>query len=227
MAIYAIGDIHGCYQELKTLINKLSPNQNDVFIFLGDYVDRGPDSKNVIDWLITFSKKSNSIFIQGNHEILMLSALMNEERLNEWLSSGGGETLKSYKIKPHQDWSIKIPTTHWEFIKNAKPYHQIGNLLFVHAGLESSIPLNKQSKHSLFWKKYVTPIRYSDEETVICGHTSRKNGEIANFGHTICIDTYAYGGQWLTGLNVTTGKYYQINQQRELRIGKIEPVESN
>lgn len=224
MSIYAIGDIHGCYKALTTLFKEIPHKPNDTFVFLGDYINRGPDSKKVLDWLIDFSKNSNSIFIQGNHEILMLSAQINEERLSEWINFGGDKTLKSYRIKPDKNWNSKIDPLHWEFIKDAEPYHQIDNLLFVHAGLEPGILLNNQNKHSLFWKKYEEPLKYSESNKVICGHTSRKNGEIANFGHTVCIDTYAYGGQWLTGLNVLTGKYFQANQKGEIREGKIETV---
>lgn len=221
MAIYSIGDIHGCYKALITLFKHLPYNSDDTFVFLGDYINRGPDSKKVLDWLINFSKKSNSIFIRGNHEILMLSAQVNESRLTEWLNFGGNNTLKSYNANTKSIWENKVPAEHWDFLNETIAYYEVDYFLFVHAGLEPKVPLNEQNHHHLFWKKYEIPLEYDKKTKVICGHTSRKNGEIANFDHTICIDTYAYGGQWLSALNVSTQEYYQANQKGKYRKGQL------
>jgi serine/threonine protein phosphatase 1 len=224
MAIYAIGDIHGCYDALKTLFRIMPRSKDDIYIFLGDYINRGPNSKETIDWLIKFSKTFNSIFLRGNHEILMLVARLNDEKFNEWLNFGGDFTMKSYKIKSNKNWINKITSDHWKFLEDTRPFFQIDKYIFVHAGLELGISLDKQNMYNLFWKKYDNPVKYSDTNIVICGHTSRRNGEIANFGHTVCIDTYACGGKWLTGLNVETKEYYQTNQERKYKKGEITTV---
>ncbi len=221
MSIYAIGDIHGCYDALTALFNEIPKSEEDIYIFLGDYVDRGPDTKSVIDWLINFSKKSNSIFLRGNHEIFMLIARYNEDRLNEWLTFGGDKTFESYKIETINKWPNKIGFEHWKFIENTQAFYQKDKYIFVHAGVEHDVSLKYQNRHNLYWKKYINPKQYSPDNIVICGHTSQKNGEIANYKHTICIDTFAWGGQWLTCLNVLTGEYYKANQERKIKKGKL------
>lgn len=217
MAVYAIGDIHGCLTALKTLFKNLRINENDHVVFLGDYVDRGPDSKGVIDWLIENGKKHHFTFLKGNHEIMMLESRKSRETLTSWLGFGGHETLLSYGINNDSQWQDLIPAAHWEFLKNCKHYFEIESYIFVHGGLELGKPLHQQSDHYLFWKKFVTPELYIEDRTVICGHTSRKNGEVADFGHTICIDTYAYGGKWLTCLNAETNEILQANNKGEIR----------
>lgn len=221
MALYAIGDIHGCLSALKTVFKEKIIKKNDTVVFLGDYVDRGENSKGVIDWLIENKENYNFHFILGNHEIMMSTARSSNERLSEWLYFGGSQTLDSYKIGDDSDWVEKIDNSHWKFIESCKSYLEIGNFIFVHAGLEIGKELEEQNKHHLFWRKYEIPKLYTPEKTVICGHTSRKNGEIADFGHTICIDTFAYGGQWLTCLNVESKEYIKANDQGNIQIGKL------
>lgn len=221
MAVYAIGDIHGCLKALQTIFNQKIIKEEDTIVFLGDYIDRGPNSKGVIDWLIKNKRKYNFEFILGNHEIMMQTSKNNKERLREWLYFGGAETLDSYKISDDPKWVQKVDKSHWNFMDNCKHYLEIGDYIFVHAGLEKGKKLKNQNKHNLFWKKYEIPEQYSTTKKVICGHTSRKNGKIADFGHTVCIDTYAYGGMWLTCLNVETKEFIKTNNKGEVEIGKL------
>ncbi len=222
MAIYAIGDIHGSLKALETIFKEGIVQRNDKVVFLGDYVDRGPDSKGVIDWLVKNKEDFNFEFILGNHEIMMVAAKGSQERQLEWLHFGGASTLDSYNIGDDQNWMNKIDETHWSFIDSCLDYLEIGNYIFVHAGLENGKNLDEQNKHHLFWKKYEEPEAYDCTKTVICGHTSRKNGEIADFGHTICIDTYAHGGMWLTCLNVETGEFLKANNSGRIENGKLK-----
>ena len=223
-SIYAIGDIHGCLKALKSIFKNKIIKKNDTVVFLGDYIDRGPDSKGVINWLIKNKENYNFIFILGNHEIMMLAAKNSFEKLKEWLYFGGSETLDSYKIGDDYNCMNKIDNSHWEFIESCKAYHEIDNYIFVHAGLETGRKLEEQNKHHLFWKKYETAESFNSEKTVICGHTSRKNGEIANFGHTICIDTDAYGGKWLTCLNVESKDYIKANNKGKIELGIVQTI---
>lgn len=221
MSIYAIGDIHGCLKALKTIFKQNLIKKDDTVVFLGDYIDRGPNSKGVIKWLLKNKENYNFKFILGNHEIMMLAAKKSHERLAEWLYFGGSQTLASYKTKGDSNWVNKINKTHWEFIESCESYYEIGNFIFVHAGLEVGKTLKDQNKFHLFWKKYETTELYSSSKIIICGHTSRKNGEIANFGHTICIDMYAYGGKWLSCLNVETKEYIKANNIGEIKNGTL------
>lgn len=221
MAIYAIGDIHGSLIALKTIFKQGLIRKEDTVVFLGDYVDKGSNSKGVLDWIMANKDNYNFEFILGNHEIMMLAAKLSKERFLEWLPSGGQETLNSYSIRKQSSWINKIDVAHWDFIESCKPYLEINDDLFVHAGLEPNKELSEQNKHHLFWKKYETPEQYSSEKTVICGHTARKNGEIANFGHTVCIDTFAHGGMWLSCLNVETKEFLKANNKGQIVFGKL------
>lgn len=215
MATYAIGDIHGCYTALETIFEEMNFQKDDTIVCLGDYIDRGPDTRKVIKFLLECEDKYNMVFLKGNHEIMMMDARKNRSELDFWLRFGGAEVLDSYYIVDQRDWSDWIDDEHWNFVETGLPYYEQGDYIFVHGGLTPGIPLQHQSAHDLYWKKYEIPVPYTAGKQVICGHTSRKNGEVHDFGHTICIDTYCYGGMWLTCLNVETGDYIQANQDGE------------
>tara|TARA_B110000211_G_scaffold231661_1_gene293634 strand:+ start:1071 stop:1736 length:666 start_codon:yes stop_codon:yes gene_type:complete len=221
MSIYAIGDIHGSLKALKTIFDQEIITKADTVVFLGDYIDRGLQTRQVIDWLIENKKNYDFKFVMGNHEIMMLNARDNPDELMRWLYFGGSRTLDSYNIKNDNNWMNKIDATHWAFLDACKPYFEINNYIFVHAGLEIGKSLDEQDADHLFWNKFETAACYNSERKVICGHTSRKNGEIADFGHTVCIDTYAYGGKWLTCLNVETNEYIKTNNQGDALKGSL------
>lgn len=195
--------------------------KGDTIVCLGDYVDRGPNARGVIQWLIEHEEKLDMVFIKGNHEIMMMDARTDQAGLDFWLQFGGREVLDSYYIVDLRDWYDWIDEEHWNFIESGAPYVEIGDYIFVHAGLRPGIPLRHQSTQDLYWNKYELPDQFKEGKTVICGHTSRKNGKVHDFGHTICIDTYAYGGQWLTCLNVETNEYLQANEDGETRRGSL------
>ncbi|OBX19667.1 MULTISPECIES: metallophosphoesterase family protein [Bizionia] len=223
MAIYAIGDIHGSINALKTIFQQDWIKEDDKVVFLGDYVDKGADSKDVIDWLIEKSKVCDFEFILGNHEIMMTRAKSSPEIFEYWLEDYGGSlTLNSYKIGDNQNWMNQIDKTHWNFIDSCLPYLEIGEFIFVHAGLEKNKSLEEQDEHHLFFKKFEEPLMYDPIKMVICGHTARKNGKIADFKHTICIDTFAHGGMWLTCLNVETGEFLKANNKGQIEKGKLK-----
>lgn len=220
MALYAIGDIHGCITALKTIFKEMAFEKGDTIVCLGDYVDRGPDARGVIKFLLEQQDNYDMVFLKGNHEIMMSDA-RDPSGLHFWLQFGGQQVLDSYYIADQRDWYDQIDDAHWEFILTGEPYVEIGDYIFVHAGLHPGLALQRQSLEALYWYKYEVPEMYSENKTVICGHTSRKNGEVHDFGHTICIDTYAYGGQWLTCLNVETKAFLQANEDGESRRGKL------
>ena len=220
-SLYAIGDIHGCITALKTLFAQGVIQKDDRVIFLGDYTDRGPDSKGVLDWLIENSRHYQFEFILGNHDLMMQSARTDRQELLWWLQFGGDATLDSYAVDNELNWHEKVPSSHWTFIDQCKPFLEIDDYIFVHAGLMPGVALADQHDHDLYWRKYEEPEMYVPDKQVICGHTSRKNGKVHDFGHTICIDTYAYGGQWLTCLNVESGEYLQANEEGVVQKGDL------
>ena len=219
MRTLAIGDIHGCSKALDHLLEIVNPKPQDTLITLGDYVNKGRDSKGVIDRLISLHKQGNLIPLKGNHEIIMLQARHNPLKQRLWLQKGGKATLKSYS----EGHLIKIPESHWDFLgKVCINSYETANHLFVHASLDPHLPLARQPEYKLFWEKFQYPAAHSSGKTMICGHTSQKSGKPINLGHAICIDTWAYGQGWLSCLDVERGKLWQTNQRGNFRISHIQ-----
>ncbi|MFK8032143.1 MAG: metallophosphoesterase family protein [Gammaproteobacteria bacterium] len=227
MASYAIGDIHGCLTALQLVVKQLPLTQEDTLILLGDYVDRGPNTKGVIDWILNYEGPAKLVTLRGNHEVMMLSARDNAEKFFTWQHFGGEEALLSYGFEDNSRWQDCVPDSHWAFLENTLPYHANDKQIFVHASVKPKLALEDQESRTLYWKKVSKPRAYSRDHLIICGHTTQYDGEIANFGHTILIDTYAYGDQWLTGINADTLEYWQANEQQEVRTGNLQSYASD
>ncbi len=217
MRTLAIGDIHGCLTALETLVAEVGVQKTDTFITLGDYVDRGPDSKGVIDFLLDLSRKCELIHLGGNHEVMMLGARKSRSLLTSWLGFGGDATLDSYGSSFDD-----VPEEHWQFINSARAFHETASHFFVHANAHPKKPLIEQSEDALFWEPFGTPKPHVSGKTMICGHTSQRTGNPKNLGHAICIDTFVYGDGWLTCLHAGSGKFWQANQQGKKRTGQIK-----
>ena len=129
--IFVIGDIHGCYERLKTLLKKLHIKNNDMLIFLGDYIDRGTDSKKVVEEVINLKSQYHIITLLGNHEKMLLDILQKSLPIEMWLFNGGETTLLSYGIKKYNISSDLFPSEHIEFFKSLLPYYEMGNYIFV------------------------------------------------------------------------------------------------
>ena len=166
--LIAIGDIHGEYHKLDNLIQKIKPVNSDTIVFTGDYIDHGKNSKYVIDYLIELSKKTNCIFLMGNHEDLLLKAKSNELKdVANWYLTGGFSTFKDYG----EDVS-NIFKTHGQFFENLKLYYITDNYFFVHGGINSGKSVDEQTKEDLLWIRY-SFINYPHQlkQKVIFGHT--------------------------------------------------------
>lgn len=171
----AIGDIHGCVRSLKTLWNKLKPHKDAIHVFIGDYIDRGPDSKGVVDFLLDVRHDRKCIFLRGNHEQMLLDALLDDDSQN-WMYNGGDVTLKSYN-NPRK--VSDIPASHIEFYKETRFFYETDNYFFVHAGapphqtLEQS-KIDVRSEHFFLWgREHLNALETPWEKTVIFGHTPR------------------------------------------------------
>ena len=172
MNIFAIGDIHGCLKQLVYLQKKIFDypgykKESDLIIYLGDYIDRGPNSKDVIQHILKLQKeKVNSIFLMGNHEQIMIDFVFNKiNNLRYWLNLGADQTFKSYKIEVVEfikdgfgDDKIdrlrsvllnELSDEHIHFLKNLRLFYSVGNYLFVHAGINPEKTLKDQDKISI------------------------------------------------------------------------------
>lgn len=220
MRQFAIGDIHGCLAALQVLGKELAFGDDDTVITLGDYVDRGPDSRGVIDFLLGLQMRCRLVALRGNHEIMMLRARDDRSLLMDWIACGGGSTLDSYGATGFQD----VPGSHWDFLAGTLRCHETEHDFFVHANVLPDLALADQPDYNLFWEHLggaVSP--HVSGRRMVCGHTPQTSGRPLDLGHAVCLDTNACGGGWLTCLETESGMYWQANQQGELRTGSLKP----
>ena len=168
--LFAIGDIHGCFDSLRELVeHKIKIRKSDKLVFLGDYIDRGNQSRKVIDYIIGLKDKDFDITtLIGNHESMLLEALLNEDFLPEWIRNGGSATLKSFGIK-----SLKqLGQSYIDFFKALQYFCLIDNFLFVHAGFNDNISNPLEDKYHMIWSRreeYTNPVLKN--KIIIHGHT--------------------------------------------------------
>jgi len=190
---YAFGDVHGEYFKLKYLIDKIYIKNEDTLVFLGDYIDRGKYTFEVIDYLIKLDEKYNCVFVKGNHEAMLIDFLAGiYEKL--FFINGGSDTIKSYK---EQGWDIdiktkyhmrKMPYSHLKFFeKKLVNYYETEEYIFVHAGIAPNTLLKNMPDKYLFWdRNFIHDTSYKGK-LVVFGHTPNK--KILNEKYKICIDT--------------------------------------
>jgi serine/threonine protein phosphatase 1 len=222
LRLLAVGDIHGSYDALLALAAAADLSADDLLVTLGDYVDRGPDSASVLDWLIERRRTGKLIALRGNHECMMLDARTDEQIREYWLTYGGDATLASYRRRSTEGRLSDVPDDHWTFIEDhCQSWFETDTHFFVHANALADFSLEEQPEEILLWEKLCDPMPHQSGKTMVCGHTPQSSGEPLNLGHAVCIDTWAFGAGWLTCLEVATGQYWQSNQRREVRCGKL------
>lgn len=205
--LIAVGDIHGCLRQLKLVLEAINPQPEDVFVFLGDFVDRGPDSKGVIDEVINLGKICTVYPICGNHEEMVLGAFAGGPSDHHfWCKFGGIEMLASYGVNQAKN----LPGEHLYFISKCFDYIETEDFIFVHAGCDHNAPPDRQSGDKLRWNKFPDePKPHISGKTVICGHTVHP--KILNLGFLMCIDTGCGVIQTgrLTAIDVKSGRVWQ------------------
>lgn len=211
----AIGDIHGCRVALETLLKALDPQPADTVITLGDYVDRGPDSKGVIDRLIELGKQTRLVALCGNHEDMMLGVLRAAQPYEDWLRHGGVDTLDSYGFTGNLD---VIPPEHHRFFDSLVDYFESDSHFFTHAAYDPELPLAEQPVELLRWHSLRDgiPGPHISGRVAVVGHTASRSGQIFDAGHLVCIDTYCYGGGWLTALDIQSGRIWKAAEDGAL-----------
>jgi serine/threonine protein phosphatase 1 len=225
MRILAIGDIHGCLRALDALLEEVDPQPDDLVVMLGDYVDRGPDSKGVLDRLLALKDHCRCLTLKGNHELMMLEARDDLAHFREWIDSGGKQTLASYQANGEfGTFAEAIPARHWRFLEDeCLQYHETATHLFVHANLSSDLSLADQPDYMLYWET-LEPSTWRPHEsgkTMICGHSAQRSGRPLVLDQAVCIDTRVYGNGWLTCLDVDSEVYWQANERGETRMGTL------
>jgi serine/threonine protein phosphatase 1 len=219
----AIGDIHGCSDALASVLRTIDPKHDDTIICLGDYVDRGADSKGVLDMLIRLAGDCQLIPILGNHDVMMLKARENKSAFRKWMEFGGITTLDSYEASGLINI---VPDEHFIFLKSCLSFFETDTHFFVHANYDPLLPLDQQDAGTLRWlslQDYVAGPHVSGKIAVV-GHTPQP--EVLNLGHLICLDTGCGFGGKLTAMEMKSGEVWQAGtmQQREGPWRSINPT---
>jgi len=213
MNTYAIGDVHGKFHMLVELMAKIAPEKDDTLIFLGDYIDRGDMSFEVIEFLIKLKEKHRCVFLMGNHESMFMDYLSGLHE-NDFKMNGGYKTVNNYAthgydIHMHTPYLERtLPRSHIDFFQKLKMVCETDDYIFVHAGLLPNCPLNKQPIDELLWIRYRFIMSdYDWGRKVIFGHTPSDEPLVE--ANKICIDTgAAYNGS-LTAIKLPEEVFIQ------------------
>jgi serine/threonine protein phosphatase 1 len=194
---FAIGDIHGCRDMLERLLERCFRHAGGKpahFVFLGDYIDRGPDSRGAVQMLIDLQRRlpSQVVCLRGNHEVLLLEALAADD-MRPWLFNGADATLASYGV----DHVSALPPDHLAWYAALRPSFDDGMRFFAHAGVDPGRPLDQQRDHDLAWIREPFLSRQHDYgRLIVHGHTPQRNGKPDLRPWRLNLDTAAvYGGR--------------------------------
>ena len=227
--VLAIGDVHGMYEKLIKLIDKIRFNPDeDLLIFLGDYIDRGPDPGRCLQYIFALQQQYPDVVVclMGNHEVMMSSYFMQKrgsynnlivDYAGSWLDNGGLETLKQLD---EMDADTKEELLQW--VMNLPVKYQYQDYFFCHAGVDPDVPLAVQNEFDMLWRRQQWWEQYKGEETLVVGHTPvqkvmkltgkerRTPKPLFLTNHVIMCDTGAYmSGGKLSCVDVLAGKVWQ------------------
>jgi len=209
---FAIGDIHGCLDKLEDLIAAVAPEKDDMMVFLGDYIDRGPQVRGVIDYLIDLAAEVPCIFLRGNHEDMFLEYLEFGTNKTMFFANGGLKTIDSYigssSFTMHDQIINALPEAHREFYASMKWYYEDERYLFVHAGIKPGVSMDMQDRQDLIWIRddfIFSPT--SLEKKVVFGHTPFARPFVKP--DKLGIDTGAVYGGCLTAVELPQETFIQ------------------
>ncbi len=220
--LIAIGDVHGCVHALDALVEAISPSRDDCLVFLGDLIDQGHDSREVLDRVIALNDQCQVVLIQGNHEEMMLAARQSETALRYWEVCGGLATLNSYR---YGATLASIPPAHWALVQSCRSYYETDDFIFTHAGYLPDVPMSDQPDHQLRWALLEADEArpHGSGKTVFVGHTEQHNSEILDLGFLVCIDTGCWRHGWLTAIETRTRALWQASRFGMLRDPREAP----
>jgi serine/threonine protein phosphatase 1 len=202
---YVIGDIHGCLRPLQRLLEKIAPQPGDEVIFIGDYIDRGPQSREVVEYLLDLPYRC--VFLLGNHEKMLLDYLDGADE-GLYLANGGLETIQSYG-----GHAANIPPTHLRFFRNLRPMYETTDYLFVHAGIRPLVSMEKQNVGDLVWiRQEFFQFIGRFPKPIVFGHTPFRQVLLAP--DRIGIDTACVYGGKLTCVKLPAREIIQVPGQR-------------
>jgi serine/threonine protein phosphatase 1 len=214
MKTFTIGDIHGHREELAALLNAIPLEPEDRLVFLGDYVDKGPDVKGTLELLSQLSYRPNTVFLRGNHDQMLIDAHRDPSKFGIWQCLAGENPLASYGEGETEDLLGLIPAHHWRFLEErCVNFFEDDHFIFVHGGIRPNRTPAKEEVERLQWTTLSMAEPHHSGKTVICGHTRNHAGKIADLGHTICIDTGISNDDFLSCLELPSLSYWQADSQ--------------
>jgi serine/threonine protein phosphatase 1 len=190
---FAIGDVHGCLGKLDDLMRRCTDQRPYRYVMLGDYIDRGPDSRLVINRLRTLctQRPGGIVCLMGNHEDMLLAALEEPTEIGSWIDNGGDATLESYGV----DAPDELPDADIEWIRNLPLCHDDGLRFFVHAGIDPAVALDRQDRMTTLWTRKRYPETLNPGRLVVHGHTPVHADQPELHPYRLNLDTGAvYGG---------------------------------
>ena len=221
--LYAIGDVHGMRERLVMLLETLPLKPDDHLVFIGDYVDRGPDPKGTVEILIELRQRYRCTFLLGNHESMFLAYLGWDgpayfgARL--YLANGGETTLASYGCPVDRPEDFRLPPEHEDFFRGCQLWYVEGQYAFVHAGLsrkalrlsEVEYALTSEHPRELLWERNTMSLRHRLGYTIIYGHTPVPDLQVRwNLPYSIGIDTGCAFGGALTAIRLPDETLFQV-----------------
>ena len=238
LVVYAVGDIHGCADLLQAAVEAIDADvkaqepKQVLRVFLGDYIDRGLDSRKTLDILIEYGRCHHSIFLMGNHEAVLAEFLRDPAQLHDWRQFGGLQTLISYGLRPSltpsqgeqidlaKAFAMTLPSAHRDFLANLAPSFLCGDFFFVHAGARPGIPLEQQTEEDLLWiRDEFLASQYDFGKFIVHGHSPVREPDLHS--SRINIDTGAYATGKLTVLRIE-GTKLQLLARAGTSIARLE-----
>ena len=211
-SLFAIGDVHGCAEELRALIQKLPLRRESIVVFLGDYIDRGPDSRGVVDTILELRQYCNVVCLLGNHELMLREFLDGSDprRVARFIYNGGSATLASYA---DHDGVFVMPEEHREFYEGLLYHYVLGDFCFVHAGLPTSLEEIDLERHGeeMVWMRHRPGMPEPNYEKIIVhGHSAIESIDIQP--RRINLDTACVYGRRLTALEMNSYDMYTVER---------------
>ena len=223
MRTLVVGDIHGCLTALKKLLELANLKPGDRLVTLGDMVDRGQNSRGVLELLMDLYKKEILTPLRGNHEVMFLEAAQGSSK--NWLEAAGGRaTLMRFGVQPGKAWRNAIPIEVWRFInESCLDLVELENHFLVHANVEAGLGLEDQPPSVIHWAKLDPPLMpHISGKIMVCGHTVMGEGLPVDFGSAWCLDTGAYHDfGWLSMVDIETREVWQANERGEARMVEL------